>query len=352
MSSLKFYVLTCRNLFALKRHEKIIPKEDLCIIINTQNSTYEAEAVSYCQTAGIEYHVTASDGTAATGKNSFCDIFEASTNDYAVLIDGDDFITPHGVWTYKQVAAMPTPPDVVALEYQYAFYRAWGYTPIIPAQVEDWSIYDPDRVPAWGTRCFTKPKVWWEEALSGDLIKVGENEPDDFAQTLHDIHKAWAIHCHKYINEWETHCRLVFFSKKAVNGFRFDNQYKVGEDTLMYFELKHAHMQGNLVMKHLFDRYPTYVYDTRIGGVVEEAKDENGTDRGFVEWLTLLVQGYDELELAGKMHEEKLPELKVHTYTAPEDTFNADDWDIIWPEGYRPDVMGLVNYPGKRFIKL
>lgn len=352
MNTVKFYVLTCRNLAALRRHEKIIPKEDMCIIINTLNPHYEAEAISYCQTAGIEYHVTVSDGTAATGKNTFLDTFEASDNDYAVLIDGDDFVTPHGVWTYKQMANIDVVPDVLALEYQYANYRAWGYDIHMPEIVEDWDVHDPERIPAWGTRAFCMNKAWWNEALVGELIKEDESDPDDFAETFNAVHTSWANHCYKYINNWETHCRIVWFSKTAANGFRFDKKFRVGEDTMMYFEYKHAHMQGDLIMKHLFDRYPTYVYDTRIGGVVEEEKDKDGMDRGFLAWLTILNQAYDELEAAGKMHEERLPELKVHTYTAPEDTFNEADWDLIWPEDYRPDLMGLVNYPGKRFIKL
>ena len=105
-------------------------------------------------------------------------------------------------------------------------------------------------------------------------------------------------------------------------------------------------------MKHLFDRYPTYVYDCRIGGVVSIEKDRNGHDIGWYDWLLVLTDAYDDLEAAGKMHTSRLPELKVHTYTAPDDTFTASDWDIVWPEGYIPDVDSLVNYPGKRIIKL
>lgn len=353
MNKLKFYVLCCRNLIALKRHEKTVPKEDLCIVINTLDSVFQEHAISYCQEAGIEYHVTASDGTAATGKNCFLDVFEASDNDYAVLIDGDDFITPHGTWTYKQLANTDSPPDVLSLEYQYGLYRAWGYNPVHRVQtIEDWNTYNPDRIPGWGTRCFYHPKQWWEAGLKGDLVEVLEVDVDGFSQELYDVHKSWITHCYNYINKWETHCRIVWFSKAAANGYRFDKSFVVGEDTVLYFEYKHAHMQGQLVMKHLFDRYPTYVYDTRISGVVEQEKDKNGEDRGWLAWLKVLNNKYNEMEAAGMMYTEKVPELKVHTYTPPGETFNPADYDIVWPEGYKPDVLGLVNYPGKEIIKL
>jgi len=45
-----------------------------------------------------------------------------------VLIDGDDFVTPHGVWTYKELAQSPRCPDAVALEYQYVIRPDAVYT--------------------------------------------------------------------------------------------------------------------------------------------------------------------------------------------------------------------------------
>ena len=353
--TVKFYALCCRNTETLKRHIETIPKEDLIVIINTQDADFETAAVSWCTSESIEHYVTVSDGTAATGKNSVFDHFATTDADYMVLVDGDDYLTSHGVWTYKQIAALDTPPDVLSLEYQIGITNAQNYDPKL-CGVYDIPLpgvnQDPNTVPGLVIRPFKFPLQWWTTARAGTQVQV-EPGDDGFSAALADVHQRWANHCYDYINNWEVHCRMVFFSKAAVNtGLRFDPVHIVGEDTVLYFEYKHLHNQGSLVMKHLFDRYPTYVYDTRIGGVVEAEKDKNGHDVGWLNWLTILTDKYDELEAAGKMHSEKLPELKVHTYTAPEDTFTASDWDIVWPDNYVPDVDKLVNFPGVRTIKL
>jgi hypothetical protein len=355
--SVKFYALCCRNTETLKRHIETIPKEDLVVIINTQDSDFETAAVSWCTSESIEHYVTVSDGTAATGKNSVFDKFAESDNDYMVLVDGDDYITGHGVWTYKQIASLSTPPDVLALEYQIGIHNSTGYDPLNCGLVDFPTIgdnTDPRTIPGTVIRPFKFPAEWWTTARAGEQVKVTPDDPDLFAATLNDVHQRWSNHCYDYINGWEVHCRMVFFSKAAVNtGLRFDPVHIVGEDTVLYFEYKHLHNQGSLVMKHLFDRYPTYVYDTRIGGVVEAEKDKNGHDVGWLNWLTILTNKYDELEAAGKMHTERLPELKVFTVPESEEqVFNASDWDIVWPEGYIPDVDNLVNYPGISKIKL
>ena len=355
--TLKFYALCCRNTETVKRHIETIPKEDLIVVINTQDSDFETAAVSWCTTESVQHVVTVSDGTAATGKNSVFDHFAASTADYMVLVDGDDYLTGHGVWTYKQLAAMTTPPDVLALEYQIGIHNSYGYDPKncgagpMPVVGEN---MDPRRITGTVIRPFKFPHDWWRTARAGEQVEVLATDIDGFSTRLADVHQRWANHCYDYINNWEVHCRLVYFSKAAINtGLRFDPTFIVGEDTVLYFEYKHLHNQNTLVMKHLFDRYPTYVYDTRIGGVVELEKDRNGHDVGWLDWLTILTNKYDELETAGKMHSERIPEIRVFTVPESEEqVFNANDWDIVWPDGYIPDVDNLVNYPGKRVIKL
>lgn len=354
--TVKFYALCCRNTLALQRQIETIPKEDLIVIINTLDSDFETAAAAWCSSESIEHYITVSDGTAATGKNSVFDNFAASDHDYMVLIDGDDYLTNHGVWTYKQIAGMDTPPDVVALEYQIGIKNSYGTDPISCSLGPEPTIgdnLDSRRISGMVVRPFHFPKEWWTTARAGTQVEVTEWDVDDFAERLSGVHQRWSNHCYDYINNWEVHCRLVFFSKAAINtGIRFDPTFIVGEDTVLYFEYKHLHNQGSLVMKSLFDRYPTYVYDTRIGGVVETEKDKEGHDVGWLNWLSILTDKYDELESAGKMHSAKIPELKVFTVPESEDSvFTASDWDIVWPDGYIPDVDNLVNYPGKLKIK-
>lgn len=323
---------------ATKRHVRYIPKEDLIIILNSDDWEYVAEAETWCQSENIEYYVTESDGTASTGKNSFLDIFRASSHSYAVLIDGDDFITPHGVWTYKQIAQMPSPPDAIALVNQFGIFKERGYSHFLthePSHSNPYfgvrDIFDPDTILGVGTRCFRMTYHWWQTALAGKNIpKTTETEV-----ALSAVHHRWATHVHRYIDNWETHLRLTWFSKAAANLSYFDTDLVVGEDTYKYLEFKDAHVNGTLSLVHYDDRYPTYAYDTRIDGVVQHAlaSAENDTI-GWLNWLSVLTDKYDELESEGRMHEISVPMLEVP-----------------WPEGYRPDTAGLVNYPGANYIR-
>lgn len=342
--SIKFYVLCSSNLKATKRHEQTIPKEDIHFVFNSQDQNYIDSAVAYATSENIAYSITTSDGTPATGKNSVLDIFTASDNEYMVLVDGDDFITPHGVWTYKQLAQSSTCPDVVALEYQYGIYADWGYmnphhyNPRVGAT----DPFDHQQIHGFPCRCFILKQDFWQKAINGNYIPTPEG--NDFAVQLSQAHTKWAQYAYRYINNWESHCRVVFYSKAAA-AHRFDTAHTIGEDTLQYFILKHEHVQGNLTMKILTDRYPTYVYDTRVEGVCADAHNRVG-NRGWETWLRLLGNKYEEYDNQGKMHDYELPKVEVQWNTRDD----LDSYDIVWPEGYAPDVMNLVNFPGPRYI--
>lgn len=341
MKKLKFYALCSTNIKATKRHLRTIPKEDLHIVLNSLNTDYLADAEAYCQSENIDYTITSSDGTPSTGKNSVLEIFEASDNDYMVLIDGDDFITPHGVWTYHQLTQSDTCPDVVALEYQYGIYADRGYTslsltnPLVGCS----DLNDHDQIRGYGCRCFFQPASYWEAALAGKLIRIipGNQHSVD----LNDVHRRWATYAWTYINNMESHCRVVFYSKKAA-AFKFDTDLLIGEDTLQYFRLKHEHMEGRLVMKGLVDRYPTYVYDTRINGI--SSSEERGPGWGnWLEWLEKLTIKYEEYDAAGMMHIQKIPIVDIF-YPGMIVEDQSQTWDITWPNNYIPDVMNLVAF--------
>jgi hypothetical protein len=338
---MKFYVLCSANLKAVQRHLDTIPKEDIYYVFNSQDAGFIAEVTAWCDAEGLPYSVTESDGTPATGKNSVLQVFTESDNEYMVLVDGDDFITPHGVWTYKHIAESGNAPDVIALEYQYGIYADRGY-------LTGWvnnpylGCSDPNnhnQIQAFASRCFLQPLGYWEKAIAGTLVSTAIGT--EFARELADVHHRWSLYAYHYINNWETHCRVVFYSKDAAQ-FRFDNALLIGEDTLQYFALKNEHVNGRLTMKVLMDRYPTYVYDTRIGGVCSDGWHDVGA-RGWKEWLDALVAKYEEYDSAGLMHTDKLPNIQICTQWGDP---TAEGWDVIWPDGYQPDVMNLVNFPG------
>lgn len=365
MGKVKFYALVCRNMKAVTRHVKTIAKEDLVIVINSLDEGFVSDASTYCANTGIEYYITESDGGPSKGKNSVFDLFEASDNDYMVLVDGDDFITPHGYWTYKELAKSDVAPDVLALEYQYGIYKESGYHWSVGELTNDAArsptigVRDPndaDKVHGYGNRCFYQGYQWWQDTTSGNHVR--KIEGDEFSTKLADVHQRWAIHCYKYISNWESHLRLVWFSKNATENNRFNLEFTVGEDTLMYLDLKKKALRGDFVMRQLFEQYPTYVYDTRVAGIVIQERNALGDpedeetlipDYGWYLWLKKLADEYDKYEEQGIMDEARIPLLKVKTHL-PEYAGVADeDFHIVWPEDYRPDTMGLVSYlPNKK----
>lgn len=290
MPSIKFYVLTNKNIFALKRHERTIPKDDLFVVINTRDDFYRDEAIEYCESSGIEYAVTESDGTAATGKNSVLDIFEKSDYDYAAMIDGDDFLTHHGVVTYKLLIEQSF-FDVLALECQYGLIASGASDP----EAFDPDLrtrLNPDDIGSAGVRAFYRHRDFWQSL-------------------------EWGKYCGKYISTRENHLRVVILSQKASAMFRFDPNFRIGEDTLMYLNYKKEHERKNLILRHHFDEHPTYVYDTRLGGV---------SLTGSVDWLAALLEEYARRESLGLMSDSLITRVEAQ-----------------YPEDYIMDLGGLPN---------
>jgi len=331
MAKLKYYVLTNKNLIALKRHcspnWSNIPKKDLFVIINTQNEDFSAKAEQYLNEEGIEYCVTESDGTPSTGKNSFLDKFLESNDEYAVLIDGDDWLTPHGVWVYNYIANLEEVPDVVCLKNQFSL---WPKT-----VVDDWET-DSNTIPCKGVRFFQQDN--WQTALTGQYIvnarkngiksKFFKNKAQAYImypKKMENLHAEWSRINYYYIDNSETHSRVVFMSKKAA-GFKFDGEHKVGEDTIQYLELKDAAIRGELNMVSLDESIPTYVYDQRVSGVAVGSTWEK-SGKGFMGWLQPLVEKYLFMESCGLLHTEELPEI-----------------EIDYPIGYIPNVFELVDW--------
>ena len=332
MAKLKYYVLCCRGMHATKRHLDFIPKEDLVIVINTwtdipepeaavDNAQYKAEAEAWCIAEGIEYYITESDGTPSTGKNSVMKLFRESANDYMVLVDGDDYITPHGVWLYDKIAQSESPPDAVALEYQIGLNASTNYQGAPKKS-------NPECVPAYAYLTFYHNYQWWQKTLAGTYIPV----IDEYSRRLNDAHTRVYGFAHKYIDNWEHHLRITFYSKKAADPkYTFDPELIVGEDTMQYNNLKYDWSQGNIDLRHLHELYPTYVYDQRLDGIVMYA-NKRDEDWGAIDWMEKLALAYENIIAEGRGVTEKPP------FVVP----------IEFPVDYRPDTNGLVSYPHRR----
>lgn len=287
---MKFYILTSSNLESLKRHNDKkfsgIYKKDTVIVINSLNKEYVKEAKEYCESNNLEYYITESNGTPSKGKNSVFDIFLASDNDYCVLIDGDDFLTAHGVWFYKHLETLKEPPDAVCLMNQTSLrYIDNELLALYPFSVD------------------------YAELLSLDYYKDFREDGLSHEKSIYfeSLHKKYYTKQRKY-SEWnEINCRVTWFSKKAAK-FKFDEDVVIGEDTLQMLRLKHEALEGRLNFYSTDENPMTYIYDETIGGIVME-ESEYGKN---YEWMDNYLTKLEQMETLGQLHEfTQLPKLKI-----------------------------------------
>ena len=316
---LKFYVLTSTNYEALLRHNdpeySNIHKDDMVVVINSLDSAYIEQAKNYCSAEDIKYYITESNGSPAKGKNTLLDVFLESDDDYCVMIDGDDFLTPHGVWMYKHLAGLETPPDAVCLINQ------------ISLRFVDNVLYfvNPMTVDYKGLSLVDFYKDFKEDCgLSHEKSMYFEN-----------LQRKFYTEQEKYSEGNEVHCRVTWLSKKAA-AFKFDEDLIVGEDTLQMLHLKHEALEGRLNF-YSTDEYPaTYIYDEREVGTVD-VETSFGTD---CEWIDAYLNKLEEMKYSGKLHRNKrLPELKIE-YPAD---YIYDDLGLTEPETYILQVAAQLK---------
>lgn len=288
MKRLKYYVLTSKNLDLLKRHTSIkysnIPVDLLVVVINTQDKAYEKEASEYCQKAGIEYYITESNSTPGRGKNSLLEKFLESDNDYCVQIDGDDYLTPHGVYMYNNLANTESPPDAVCLTKQISIL---------------YNEYDTSLEIAERQLITSRYFVIDYDVDIKKMLKAGAK----------DIAKYYEEH-RKYSEKNESHCRITWYSRKAAE-HRFREDIHIGEDTLHYFKLKNEHVAGRLVFMNSVESPPTYIYDQTTDGTVKKYSEFH-TD---LTWMRKYMEILFQYKSEGILHNNEthpLPLLKIN----------------------------------------
>ena len=284
----KFYVLTSQGLKDLERHNSSeysnIPIEDTVVIINSLDVNYVQQAESYCKKNELEYYITESNGTPAKGKNSVLDIFLASDNDYCVLVDGDDYLTPQGVKVYKDIAASKSPPDAVCLKNQVSM------------------------VDGKATKMFT---VNYKDLIKDFCYERLKNEQGyDHQKALRYAlwRQKYFITQKKYSEGNEIQCRVTWFSKEAAK-FKFDEDVKIGEDALQMLRLKHEALINTLKMYTYNENPITYIYNYTSFGVLSQ-ETNNLTD---FNWLKIYLTKIRQMENLNYLHVDTvLPELKVY----------------------------------------
>jgi len=312
VKKLKYYVLTTKNFNQLKRHiskeYSNIPKKDLVVVINTLDEDYLVHAKGYCVHNDIEYYVTESDGTPAKGKNSVLDIFSKSDNDYMVLIDGDDYLTPHGVWVYNHLSKQEDAPDAVCLWAQKGYQRT-GIDDDSPVVKSNPFCLDYRKM-----IYFDWPKFFREQ---------GKHSSQDSERFGEDMLEFWRYQ-YKYSEPYTQNCRVTFMSKKAAES-RYPEGIMIGEDTLQFFLLKDRQHSGDLNMFKSIEEPPTYIYDQSLLDGVVVTESELGLNPSWVSGYLEIGREYEEM---GVVHENyELPELKVE-----------------YPSGYVADTCGFGNF--------
>ena len=86
---IKYYVLVNKSMNCLVRQFNTFNIDEVVVVINSLDEEFKAEAVRWCTKHGIENHVTESDGTPGTGKNSVLKLFLESDNEYMIHMDRD-----------------------------------------------------------------------------------------------------------------------------------------------------------------------------------------------------------------------------------------------------------------------
>lgn len=314
---LKFYILISSNVGSLLRHFSPyyagLTPENAEVVINSLDDMFIRDAIHFCNENDIRYHLTESNGTPAKGKNELLKIFEESDNSYMVQIDGDDYLTPYGVWLYKKVAHGSKVPDVICLKNQIA-------------QCMVGKMFEESEKSL--RKFFT---IDYENMDYDDIYKsMSSRIPEERARLYTEYHKTFYANSQKYCDDHESHCRVVFFSKKAAAKHRFDENFVVGEDTLHYLMLKNEHFKGNLKMVVNDEAPATYIYDQLQGyGTVWT------TSKGFTnfEWMNTFNEEIEVYKEKGILHEKDLPLLKIN-YSSPD---IPGDCDTAGPVRYTID---------------
>ena len=300
---LRYYVLVSKSLTCLIRQFGSIPVDRTVVIINSQHQPFIDVAIDYCIDNLIEYHITESDGTPATGKNSMNKIFLESTDEYMVAIDGDDFITPYGVELYDRVAASGKAPDLICI------YRQLGAMRCAPKHFIRGQDFE-DLESKYGAVYFADKSNGYidPEGLKAFFMKWCEVSDEKASQWVEDRLEHYEL-LFKYGEARESFCRMVFFSRKAVAHMHYDNSMKIGEDTAQWMLMKKLAFEGEIDMRRRNERKygHTYIYCMDSVGVTEQDHKSKRFD-----WMKPLTDHLNTLD--GLIENQSLPEFLDHEY--------------------------------------
>lgn len=266
MNKLRYYVLTSRHPETLLRCLRTLPLTRTVVVINTLDSEFASIASDICIEKDVEFHITQSDGTPGTGKNALLKTFLGSDDEYAVCVDGDDFLTPHGVYLYDYISTWKNVPDLIVTHNE--LYSDCGDTTqeffMGKRDYREWKGKGEFNTLNTVNHQFYKP-------LEDDIQKVLEEKVLEETANLNwkeedAVH--WATQWNKFINLMNNigdisvcNTRMVFWSRKVAELAHYSNELYIGEDTIQYFDFKQMYGRGEIdICYHLETPFPTYIY--------------------------------------------------------------------------------------------
>lgn len=250
---MKFYVLVSNYPSAFERCLQPLPWQDTVVVINTSVEGMEQRLADMCDKRGIPYHITESNGTPGKGKNALVKVFLESDDDYMVMIDGDDFLTPHGVRYFQNLDYKPdmlcTYGDIKSYDADYILSKLTQDPHLSLIDTKYWDLYPDDQdysimAEDVANTLYKDPRFSYDEA-----VEVGYAYSD-----FHEYMKDFA-------DKGTGLLRLLMWSKKAARHANYNETLFIGDDHIQYFDFKCLAYTGELdmqIVKH--DEKPLYMY--------------------------------------------------------------------------------------------
>ncbi len=274
--TLRFYVLTSRNLKCLKRQFHSIPKEHTTVVVNALDESYVRLATEWCYENEVHCIVTKSNGKPGMGKNSCLDDFLQGEYSHMVLIDGDDFLQAHGVKLYSWLAKNDCTDGI-----QILHSKSWtnGRKPQSLFAPMPWQ----EGYRKWGQKmCRDYPHL-------EDNIKAMWKSKKEY-HDLYVIHRSQNRKWNYPLDSSNPQdcARLILWNRKLAGVLRFREDLIIGEDTLLNFEARDLAYNAKITLKKVIDREElTYFYDLTNSGIVRRM--QNAIDWDWMEPLNSAV---------------------------------------------------------------
>lgn len=225
MTNIVIALLTSEDPKLLERSIKSIDnnKIDKVVVCNTKDPRFIKKAQTIALRNGCKFIVTSSNGTPGKGKNSLLQFLRASTYDYMIAIDGDDFFYKNGINELLKIIKEHR-PDVLGLINTFGKFNK---------------------------------KIDYLYTIENDTREIMESE------SILPVFDFFKKHFPLDVQSRNNFHRLVVFSKEAANLVSFNEELLAAEDMLCSLFVKKLYQEKKLsfLLHDCTGKNPIYVYD-------------------------------------------------------------------------------------------